>query len=440
MCPCCISQEIDAAAKAEVSVEPKDVSDGALFGALASIVTSEAESQSTTVTMDVDASVQKEEAAAAEPLATEPDSVATSEAEQHSMTDEDLVDGAVKAPGENNETNLSKPAASSMDATPSDEPQQLQPARHEKGSPIAQQIASADEGDGGTAVEISASALEAGSTVEVFSASQNTWVKAEVRTVEDDEVQVVYDGRVKWVDRDDSSMLRIPDDELQADPKARETGAPDNSAPALQTLATTATTRTKKAPATATAKKIAPATAATKVAPSAKATASTTKTATATATATATKTSGAPTVAAAKKVTTAKTAATTTTTKTTAASTVVATKKSETATVTAKTVQATATKKVPTAIATATKKASTAVAGGSKKTAVATAKKITPMQKSNAARRLVRKEGTEATRMLTRSCVGRGTREISMSTRNYCRSWKLITHACSSGTTSTKPS
>ena len=98
MCPCCISQEIDAAAKAEVSVEPKDVSDGALFGALASIVTSEAESQSTTVTMDVDASVQKEEAAAAEPLATEPDSVATSEAEQHSMTDEDLVDGAVALP------------------------------------------------------------------------------------------------------------------------------------------------------------------------------------------------------------------------------------------------------------------------------------------------------------------------------------------------------
>eukprot|EP01044_Picomonas_judraskeda_P009565 COSAG03_NODE_1170_length_4662_cov_33.560596_2_plen_715_part_01 len=54
--------------------------------------------------------------------------------------------------------------------------------------------------------------LKPGSTVEVFSASQNTWLKGEVRTVEDDEVEVVYDGRVKWVERNDSSVLRVCDE------------------------------------------------------------------------------------------------------------------------------------------------------------------------------------------------------------------------------------
>ena len=68
--------------------------------------------------------------------------------------------------------------------------------------------------------------LMPGSTVEVYSASQNTWVTAVVNSVEDDEVEVVYEGRVKWVERNDNSVLRVPDDDDDDEPSPAKSLSP----------------------------------------------------------------------------------------------------------------------------------------------------------------------------------------------------------------------
>ena len=129
--------------------------------------------------------------------------------------------------------------------------------------------------------------LVPGQKVEVFSASQNAWVQAVVRTVDadEDEVEVVYDGKVKWVDLGDSSQLR-GDSTQQAGGGAvsaeegrketaesgrRESVKPVGAKPATVTKVTATATSKKVAPA-ATSKKIVPVAGAKKVAKTATAT------------------------------------------------------------------------------------------------------------------------------------------------------------------------